>query len=424
MGNNLYGWSESREGKLLNAGIGTECYLTSLAFSSSEGCKAILAFGRSNGTLGLMSLYDDPVPEGSHVGPLPRFEVIQPSPVSCLSWRPVCTLRPSKDRLHLGTPVKTEDLLVGDDAGHVYYYAVEWPERWEVTRHNWCGDVTLLARIAVHSQRICGLAWSRNGELFATGANDNQCCLFEASRVLEPSARDSYLTMQRRVERSTAALTRVASEASEAETLLRVPQNSSQPVKHLGLGSEKHRWLHRAAVKAIAFCPWQESLVATGGGTNDKCIHFFHTTSGAALATISVSAQVTSLIWSNTRREIAATFGYAQPQHPIRIAVFTWPGCRQVAAMAWASEHRALYAISYPHVPGGEKSSRPCKRLRTRRRAAMEGCIIVASSDKRVQFHEVWATDGKGAATALGIRGGSDIWECVDDMDIEGGVIR
>lgn len=86
-------------------------------------------------------------------------------------------------------------------------------------------------------------------------------------------------------------------------------------------------------MKAIAFCPWREGLVATGGGSHDKCIHFFHTTSGVALATIAVHAQVTSLIWSTTRREIAATFGYAQPEHPYRIAVFSWPKCRQVAAI-------------------------------------------------------------------------------------------
>lgn len=95
----------------------------------------------------------------------------------------------------------------------------------------------------------------------------------------------------------------------------------------------KHRWEHTAAVKAIAFCPWRDGLVATGGGSHDKCIHFYHTTSGVALATIAVHAQVTSLIWSTTRREIAATFGYAQPEHPYRIAVFSWPECRQVAAI-------------------------------------------------------------------------------------------
>jgi len=35
--------------------------------------------------------------------------------------------------------VKTEDLLVGDEVGNIYYYAVEWPEGWEVARDHWSG---------------------------------------------------------------------------------------------------------------------------------------------------------------------------------------------------------------------------------------------------------------------------------------------
>lgn len=91
--------------------------------------------------------------------------------------------------------------------------------------------------------------------------------------------------------------------------------------------------------------------MSIGGGSNDRCIHFYHTYSGACLATINVSAQVTSLLWSNSHREIAATFGYANPDHPIRIAVFSWPECKQVAAIPWGEDMRALYAVGYPGGP-------------------------------------------------------------------------
>ncbi|KAK4111116.1 WD40 repeat-like protein [Canariomyces notabilis] len=424
LGDFVYGWSESRGVQLLNAGRDSDSHLTSLSFSSSEGCKAILAFGRTDRTLTLMSLYDDPDPEGSSPGPLPRFKAIQPCPVTCLSWKPVCTLRPSKSRFHPDTLVKNEDLLVGDEAGHVYYYAVEWPERWEVARHNWSGQMTLMARIAIHTQHICGLAWSRNGELFCTGGNDNLCCLFETDKLGESSLNNQSSNGELQGERSRPTQPRVRSEGSEAGTQIRTLQNTVYPARFHGPGSEKHRWVHGAAVKAIAFCPWQESLVATGGGSNDKCIHFFHATSGAALATISVSAQVTSLIWSTTRREIVATFGYAQPEHPIRIAVFSWPDCCQVAAIPWAGEHRALYAIAYPNGPGERSPSEKGNRARNRGRPAMGGCIMVASSDKSVKFHEVWAADKKATGGGVGILGGSDILECLEGIDKDGGVIR
>lgn len=374
-----------------------------------------------------MSLYDDPGPPPSQYAPMPRFEVIQPAPVACLSWKPTCTIRLSKSRIHPDIPVKTEDLLVGDETGHVYYYAVEWPERWEVERHNWAGEMTLLARISVHSQQICGLSWSPNGEIFGSGGNDNLCCIFETTQVLEnrPGSHDNEELQTRR---PTLARVSPSSDGPEPQTQFEMLESPVPIVKNLGPGDEKHRWVHGAAVKAIAFCPWQQSLVATGGGSNDKCIHFFHTRSGAALASISVSAQVTSLIWSTTRREIAATFGYAQPEHPIRIAVFSWPECRQVAVIPWTGEHRALYAIPYR---GGPDERRPVlgrgtgsRLARSRSPAAMEGCIIVASSDKSVKFHEVWTADRKATAGGVGTLGGSDILEYLEGIDKEGPVIR
>ena len=432
LGNLLYGWSEARGVQLLNGGTDPDYHLTSLSFSSAEGCKSILAFGRSDKTLGLMSLYDDADPAASRAAPMPRFEVVQPCPVACLSWKPVCAVRPSQSRIHSGIPVKNEDLLVGDDAGLVYYYAVEWPERWEVERHNWAGQMTLLARIAVHSQQICGLAWSKSGDVFGTGGNDNTCCLFETANVLGGYPGRISNEEHPQAESSTTTHARGASEASLAETEIQLPQSTSYyPAKHVGPGDEKHRWPHGAAVKAIAFCPWQDSLVATGGGSNDKCIHFFHTGSGAALASISVSAQVTSLIWSTTRREIAATFGYAQPDHPVRIAVFSWPECRQVAAIPWAGEHRALYAIPYPCGPeppsrGGKERAGGSSRSSSHgwSRTAKEGCIMVASSDKSVKFHEVWVADQRGTAGVAGVLGGSPILEFLEGIDREGPVIR
>ncbi|KAI1371726.1 WD40 repeat-like protein [Hypoxylon crocopeplum] len=367
LGNLLYGWSESSGVTLLNAGLKDGSWLTSVAFSSDQGNKSILAFGRSSGLLSLVSLFDSL---------LPRFEAYHPAPIACLSWRPATTPRPSRNESNPGVTVKTEDLLVGDDMGD------------EVARDNWHGAMTLLARINVHSQQICGLAWSPDGDQFATGGNDNLCCLFDADSVVNA---EPGLSLNLPWSPTT------NSPCSIREPLLPytinlggdVPASSSKPesscpellstVKYLPAGSERHRWRHGAAVKAIAFCPWRQGLIATGGGSNDKCIHFFHTTSGAALATISVAAQVTALIWSTTRREIVATFGYAQPDHPYRIAVFSWPGCRQ-------------------------------ERLKSR--TAEEGCIVVASSDESVKFHEV------------GVLAGSDILEMGEGIDKEGDVIR
>ncbi|KAI0425161.1 WD40-repeat-containing domain protein [Xylaria sp. FL1042] len=410
LGNLLYGWSEATGVTLLNAGVKDGSWLTSVAFSSETGGKSILAFGRSSGCLSLMSLFDSL---------LPRFEAQQPAPVACLCWRPTVTMRRSMNTCNSGSMAPTEDLLVGDEM---------------VARDNWPGAMTLMVRIKVHSQQICGLAWSPTGTDFATGGNDNLCCLFQADKVLEPETERDDTSVADLAE--TLASTSIAgpsqaaptsssgsSSAAKSPCAGEGPDYYTMPrniVRYLPAGSEKHRWRHAAAVKAIAFCPWREGLIATGGGSNDKCIHFYHTTSGAALATISVAAQVTSLIWSKTRREIAATFGYAQPDHPFRIAVFSWPDCRQVAAVPWEGEHRALYAVAYPGGPSD--TYRTKERLKSR--TAEEGCVVVASSDESVKFHEVWLAGRKTTALGSGVLAGSDILEMEEGIDKEGDVIR
>lgn len=147
--------------------------------------------------------------------------------------------------------------------------------------------------------------------------------------------------------------------------------------------------------------------------------------SGACLAAIDCAAQVTSLVWSKTRREVAATFGFAQPEHPFRIAVFAWPSCEQIAAVPWYDESRALYAIPYPggatHVTHMEDAGKPGEDGVCWRRGLGEGCIVVAASDAAIRFHEVW-TGGKATVRSVtGILGGSSILESLHGIEWEGG---
>ena len=295
LGSQVYTWSETRGVKtpesLTHPFSG---HVTSLSFSSTEGGKSILAIGRADGRV---TLWSPPDPD-------PRFNSDQPSPVSCVCFGPR-TFRRVSDRDQL-TKVQVEYLLVGDEAGHVYLYAIEWPSELEADLFAWHGSMTLLARMTLHTQQICGLAWSPEGNYFASGGNDNSLFLFERRRVLRP-------------------------ENATPERLVPVREDAILgTILAIKLGQESHHFTLNAAVKALAFCPWQPSLLAAGGGSNDRCIHFYHTLSGATLATIDCAAQVTSLVWSRTRREIAATFGFAQPDHPIRVAVFSWPGCETV----------------------------------------------------------------------------------------------
>lgn len=404
LSNAVFLWSEKHGVQPMTPIYSSFAYLTSLAFSSTEGGHSILAIGRADGHLALWSLYD----------PEPRFEAFHPTPIACLSWKPQVTERPSQregDEAHL---VPTENLLVGDEVGDIYYYSVEWSDDEERQHGSWHGAIILLCKISVHSQQICGLAWSPDGNMFASGGNDNACCLFMTEAVLAACSNIGN-------RRATLA---------EVEEFVGLDGRRRQRIyprteraRPIGSTRVKHKWMHGAAVKAIAFCPWQNGLIATGGGSNDRCIHFYHTISGACLATINVAAQVTSLLWSTTRREIAATFGYAQPDHPYRIAVFSWPECRQLVAIPWSGDLRALYAIPYPGTPNNT-TSKPSNGEGGiwASGTAEEGCIVIAASDESVKFHEVWSDARRSVVGTKGLLGGSDILEGLEGIDKEGPV--
>ncbi|EJP60747.1 Chitinase II [Beauveria bassiana ARSEF 2860] len=345
LGNTLYAWSEDAGVHMMHDRPSQGVYLSSVAFSSVYGRKCILAGGRTDGSLVLQSTSDA----------LPRFEVRQPFRVSCLSWRPVCTLRPSKNPFNPEVPIQTEDLLVGDDTGTVYYYIVEWPMNWEVSRDNWPGSMYLVAKIVIHNQQVCGLSWSPTGRLFASGGNDNICCLFDVDDVLGENQ------------------------------VSRVSQDTSRTplVRHgLPFRLQPTQTLRRSASPSFIRTIVEEDV-------DIRRVQ----TSGDSLRTLTNGCE----------------------RH--RIAVFSWPDCKQVAAIPWALELRALYAIPYPWQHDGLGQSRSP-------RPSGDGCIVIAASDQTLKFHEVWEAGSKKALGLPGYFGSSDILESLEGINKEGEVIR
>ncbi|KAL1986463.1 hypothetical protein VTN96DRAFT_6383 [Rasamsonia emersonii] len=116
-----------------------------------------------------------------------------------------------------------------------------------------------VAELVSHTSEVCGLEWRSDGAQLATGGNDNLVNIWDARSLSAPKFTKTN---------------------------------------------------HRAAVKALSWCPWQLNLLATGGGSYDRHIHFWNTTTGARTNSIDTGSQVTSLKWSNHYREIVSTSGF------------------------------------------------------------------------------------------------------------------
>ncbi|MCJ1253641.1 ubiquitin-protein transferase activating protein [Lignoscripta atroalba] len=116
-----------------------------------------------------------------------------------------------------------------------------------------------VAELVSHTSEVCGLEWRSDGAQLATGGNDNLVSIWDARSLGAPKFQKTN---------------------------------------------------HRAAVKALSWCPWQLNLLATGGGSYDRHIHFWNTTTGARTNSIDTGSQVTSLRWSNHYREIVSSSGF------------------------------------------------------------------------------------------------------------------
>nr|XP_015220790.1 PREDICTED: fizzy-related protein homolog [Lepisosteus oculatus] len=107
-------------------------------------------------------------------------------------------------------------------------------------------------RLQGHRQEVCGLKWSTDHQLLASGGNDNKLLVWNHSSVIPVQ----------------------------------------QYTEHL------------AAVKAIAWSPHQHGLLASGGGTADRCIRFWNTLTGQPLQCIDTGSQVCNLAWSKHANEL------------------------------------------------------------------------------------------------------------------------
>jgi len=147
------------------------------------------------------------------------------------------------------------------------------------------------SKLIGHKQEVCGLKWSYDDQQLASGGNDNKLLVWDS--------------------------------------------RSSNPLMKFTD--------HTAAVKAITWSPHQRGVLASGGGTADRCIRFWNTLQGIALTKLDTGSQVCNLAWSKNVNEIVSTHGYSQNQ----VVVWSYPSMTQVATLI-GHTMRVLYLAVSP----------------------------------------------------------------------------
>ncbi|KAJ2162016.1 substrate-specific activator of APC-dependent proteolysis [Coemansia sp. RSA 552] len=186
-----------------------------------------------------------------------------------------------------------------------------------------------------HSQEVCGLRWSPDKVQLASGGNDNQLLIWDT--------------------RFTPLDSRVSSYHPEIAPGARAFR---RPLFRL---TE-----HSAAVKALSWSPTQGGLLASGGGTEDRCIRLWDTQTGRQVSSHDTRSQVCNLSWSHDGTELVSTHGYSENH----VIVWKYPAMQPISVLA-GHTRRVLYLA---HSPDGQT-------------------IATAAGDETIRFWEIFPKD-------------------------------
>ncbi|PAV74445.1 hypothetical protein WR25_02435 [Diploscapter pachys] len=146
-------------------------------------------------------------------------------------------------------------------------------------------------KMSAHRQEVCGLKWSPDKQLLASGGNDNQLLVWNIRR---PDPIQTYTE-------------------------------------------------HNAAVKALAWSPHHHGLLVSGGGTADRCLRFWNTLTGQPLQCIDTGSQVCNVAWSKHSSELVSTHGYSYNQ----VIIWKYPSLQPVTKLT-GHQFRVLYLAMSP----------------------------------------------------------------------------
>ncbi|WCJ36388.1 Cell division cycle 20.2 cofactor of APC complex [Euphorbia peplus] len=141
-----------------------------------------------------------------------------------------------------------------------------------------------VSMMVAHTEEVCGLKWSREGNLLASGGNENNVYIWEASKM------------------------------SSSNFLYKFNK-------------------HQAAVKALAWCPYQFNVLASGGGTDDGCINIWNTQRGVCIDSISTNTQICALEWNRHHKEILSGHGFGDEKLMNRLCLWKYPSLENIGTI-------------------------------------------------------------------------------------------
>lgn len=232
-------------------------------------------------------------------------------------------------------------------------------------------DITVLKHDA--KEQINSLAWSQDGDCLAVGSGDGKTLLYDINaneKIRTMSGQKDgvgALAWNKHILTSGANKTICDRDVRISNPTVRELHGHIGPVCGLAWNSDglklasggadnlvniwdnrKTKALfkidsHTSAVKALAWCPWNHNLLATGGGKDDKKINFWRINTRTRIKTIQCDSPITSIHWSKHFRQFVSTHGHPKNH----ITVWDYPSLDKVKQIP-AHDARILHSHLSP----------------------------------------------------------------------------
>lgn len=175
---------------------------------------------------------------------------------------------------------------------------------------------------------ICSMKWVPNSMRFFAGDDAGEVTLFEVSQI----ENDGFQLMNCLTFKcDQQQICGMDVNPNSDQLVIGANDNNSSiwDIKDFSNPTKMFHLKHDAAVKAVAFCPWMPNLLATGGGSRDRNLRFWHTKSGTLINKYETKGQITSIVWSHSQKEILVTFGFGNinDRNGI-ISVYSYPSMK------------------------------------------------------------------------------------------------
>ena len=165
-----------------------------------------------------------------------------------------------------------------------------------------------ISKIRQHKQEVCALRYSPEGDLLASGGNDNMAYIWDIRKLNNKLLNISNLNEV---------------------------NNSIKP-----LFANNY---HTAAVKAMSWCPWQRHVLATGGGSKDRTLKIFNCDTNKIIKNVDTGSQVCAVLWNKKEREIISSHGFNKNQ----ITIWNYQKMKKVCELK-GHMSRVLYLTISP----------------------------------------------------------------------------